>query len=108
MSAWIWLATAILFEVAGTTSLKISNGFSKGLPSLCTCVFYAVSFYTLAITLKTLDIGLSYAMWAGLGTALISCIGIIYFGETLSLIKAISIILIIAGVVGLNLTGTAH
>jgi small multidrug resistance pump len=108
MSAWIWLAVAILFEVAGTTSLKISNGFSKGLPSLCTCVFYAISFYMLAITLKSLDVGLSYAMWAGLGTALISCIGVLYFGEPISLIKVISLILIIAGVVGLNLTGNMH
>lgn len=107
MNTWVWLIIAIVFEVAGTTSLKISNGFSKGWPSLFTALFYAASFYLLALTLKKLDVGIAYAMWSGLGTALIACVGIYYFGEVLSLIKVISIILIIVGVIGLNLSG-AH
>ncbi|MFI5342749.1 MAG: DMT family transporter [Chlamydiales bacterium] len=108
MSAWLWLLVAILFEVAGTTCLKLSSGLSKTIPALLTGVFYVISFSTLAITLKSLEVGLAYAIWAGLGTALIALIGVLYFGESLSLVKILSILLIIAGVVGLNLSGGVH
>lgn len=108
MKTWIWLALAILFEVAGTTFLKISDGFNKTLPSVFTFVFYAISFSFLACALRKIDVGVAYAIWSGLGTALIAGIGFLYFGESLTLIKVISLILIIAGVIGLNLTGNLH
>ena len=102
---WIYLGFAILFEVAGTTSMKLSEGFSKLLPSILMVVFYIVSFALMALALKKLEVGMTYAIWAGLGTALIAVIGVLYFKEPMSALKAASILLIIAGVVGLNLSG---
>jgi len=102
---WIYLGFAIVFEVAGTTSMKLSEGFSKLLPSTLMVVFYIVSFALMALALKKLEVGMTYAIWAGLGTALIAVIGVLYFKEPMSALKAASILLIIAGVVGLNLSG---
>lgn len=108
MSAWLWLIIAILFEVAGTMSLKLSFGLTRLIPSLFVFIFYSISFTTLAFALKRLDLSLTYAIWAGLGTALIAIIGIFYFNEPFSLLKMISILLIIIGVIGLNLAGGVH
>lgn len=108
MNAWVWLMIAILFEVAGTTALKVSAGLSKVVPSLLVLFFYIISFSSLAFSLKTFEVGLAYAIWSGLGTALIAIIGIYYFGESISWMKICSIALIIAGVVGLNLSGGVH
>ena len=105
---WFWLIIAILFEVAGTVSLKISDGLTKTIPSILTVLFYVLSFYVLAYTLKKMDVGLAYAIWAGLGTAIIAFVGVIYFGEPVSITKVISIILIVTGVIGLNLAGGIH
>ena len=102
---WIYLGFAILFEVAGTTSMKLSEGFSKLLPSTLMAVFYIVSFALMALALKKLEVGMTYAIWAGLGTALIAVIGVLWFKEPMNALKAVSILLIIAGVVGLNLSG---
>ena len=102
---WIYLGFAIVFEVAGTTSMKLSDGFSKLLPSTMVVLFYIVSFALMALALKRLEVGMTYAIWAGVGTALIAIIGVIYFKEPMNLIKVVSILLIIAGVVGLNLSG---
>lgn len=106
--AWLWLFIAIIFEVAGTTSLKISAGLSRLFPSILVFIFYSISFATLSFALKNLEISLAYAIWAGLGTALIALIGVGYFNESLSILKVISIILIILGVIGLNLAGSVH
>jgi small multidrug resistance pump len=102
---WVYLGFAIAFEVAGTTSMKLSEGFSKLLPSTLMVVFYIVSFALMALALKKLEVGMTYAIWAGLGTALIAVIGVLWFKEPMSVLKAVSILLIIAGVVGLNLSG---
>lgn len=101
---WVWLFIAIICEVIGTTSLKLSYGFSKLVPSLSTIIFYCLSFYSLSIALKTMDIGVAYSIWSGLGTAIVALIGIYLFGEPLGMLKIISILLIIIGVVGLNLS----
>ena len=106
MSAWVWLTMAIVFEVAGTMSLKISYGLTKTVPSILTGVFYLICFYSLAISLKTLDVSLAYAIWAALGTALIATLGIVYFGEPMSLWKAIFLTVIIVGVIGLHLSNS--
>jgi len=103
MSAWIWLTIAISFEIAATSCLKLSLGLTRLVPTILTLVFYTISFLSLAITLKTLEIGIAYAIWSGVGTALITLIGIAFFDESMSLIKIGSIFLIILGVVGLNL-----
>lgn len=106
MNHWLVLAGAIVLEISGTVSMKLSDGFTKLVPSILIFVFYAVSFVLLTIALKKIDISIAYAVWSGLGTALIAIIGFIYFKEPFSLLKVLSIFLIIAGVVGLNLGGS--
>ena len=108
MVYWFFLMSAIIFEVAGTISMKLSAGFTKLMPSVLIFVFYTASFAMLTLTLKKFEVGMVYAVWAGLGTALIATIGILYFRETVSFVKIISIMLIITGVVGLNLSGAKH
>ncbi|MBA2680904.1 MAG: multidrug efflux SMR transporter [Ktedonobacteraceae bacterium] len=103
----VFLILAILSEVAGTTSLKLSEGFSRLIPSIAVVVFYGLSFTFLSFTLKRLEVGTVYAVWSGAGTALIATIGILWFKEPLTAIKVGSLILIVLGVVGLNLNG-AH
>jgi len=105
---WVYLLIAIAFEVMGTTSMKLSEGFSKLVPSAAVVVFYLLSLGMLTLTLKKLDMSIAYAIWAGVGTALIAGIGVFYFKEPMTALKLGSISLIIAGVVGLNLTGGAH
>lgn len=102
---WIYLGCAIAFEVAGTTSMKLAEGFSKLLPSVLMVAFYIISFALMTLALKKLEVGMSYAIWAGIGTALIAIVGVFWFKEPMTLLKGISIALIIAGVVGINLSG---
>ncbi|GGQ96929.1 DMT family transporter [Streptomyces asoensis] len=104
---YLTLAGAIAAEVAATTAMKYSDGFSRLWPSLLTAAGYVVSFLLLAQTLKTVGIGTAYAIWAGVGTATIAVIGLALFGESLTLTKAAGILLIVGGVVVLNLGG-AH
>ena len=104
MQAWFFLILAIVFEVLGTTAMKLSDGYTKLIPSIAMFVFYILSLVALTFALKRFDVSVAYAIWAGLGTALISIIGFVYFKESMSLIKVISIGLIILGVVGLHLT----
>lgn len=107
MTAYVFLLGAILSEVAGTLALKFSDGFSKLVPSVIVVIAYALSFFLLSYALKKLGIGTAYAIWSGLGTALVVMMGIILFKEDASLIKILSVMLIILGVIGLNL-GKAH
>jgi small multidrug resistance pump len=90
-------------EVIGTTNMKLSDGFTKTLPSILMFVFYGFSFAFLTLALKKIDLSLSYAIWSGVGTALIATIGILYFKEPVTAIKIGSIALIVIGVVGLAL-----
>ena len=108
MQHWLFLAGAIVFEVAGTVSMKLSEGFTKLIPSIMVAVFYLISLAALTFALKKIDVSLAYAIWAGVGTAIIASVGIIYFKEPATAIKIISIGLIIAGVIGLNLSGAKH
>jgi small multidrug resistance pump len=101
---WIYLLLAILLEVAGTTAMKFSDGFARIIPSILVGVFYLVSLGMMIMAVKTLEVGLVYAIWSGLGTVIIT--GIVYFGESFSMIKAGSIALIILGVVGLQLSSS--
>ncbi|MGW2744289.1 DMT family transporter [Streptomyces sp. NPDC001450] len=104
---YLLLAGAIAAEVAATTAMKFSEGFSRLGPSLVTALGYLVSFALLARTLKTVSIGTAYAIWSGVGTATIAVIGLMLFGEGLSATKVAGILLIVGGVVVLNLGG-AH
>jgi len=108
MNHWILLVVAIALEVAGTTSMKLSDGLTKLTPSVLIFVFYAASFWAFTIALRKIDISIAYAIWSGVGTALIASIGIVYFREPVTTLKIISLLLIIIGVVGLNLNGARH
>jgi len=101
--SWVYLMLAIIMEVIGTTNMKLSQGFTKTLPSILVFVFYIVSFAFLTLALKKLDISITYAIWSGVGTALIAAIGFLYFKEPVTAIKIGSLALIVIGVVGLAL-----
>jgi small multidrug resistance pump len=101
------LSFAIAAEVAGTTAMKFSDGFSRLWPSLVTVAGYVVAFVLMAQALKSMSVGTAYAIWAGAGTAAVAAIGMMFLGEGLNLAKVAGIALIIAGVVVLNLGG-AH
>ena len=100
---WILLFVAILLEVAGITSMKLSRGFAELVPSIAVPVFYVLSAAAVILALKRLDLSVTYAIWSGVGTALAAMIGIAYFREPLTLIKVASLALVILGVVGLSL-----
>jgi len=102
--AWILLFVAILLEVAGITSMKLSRGFAEPLPSIAVPVFYVFSALAVILALKRLELSTAYAIWSGVGTALAAMIGVAYFREPLSLFKIDSLLLVI-GVVGLSLAG---
>ena len=103
MQHWLILAGAIALEVAGTTSMKLSEGFTRLAPSVLIFVFYGLSFVALTLSLKRIELSVAYAVWSGLGTALIALVGIVFFRESLTALKVASLLLIVAGVVGLNL-----
>ncbi|MGH3450070.1 MAG: DMT family transporter [Haloechinothrix sp.] len=100
MGAYALLAIAIAAEVAGTVSLKLSEGFAKPVPSLFVIVGYGVAFFALARALKVgMPVGVAYAIWAAAGVALIAAIGVLFLGETLTVPTVTGLALIIAGVV---------
>jgi small multidrug resistance pump len=105
--AWVYLGLAILFEVAGTTSLKMSEGFTRLLPSLLIFPAYGISLALLAVAVKTVPISVAYAVWAAVGTALIAAIGILWFREPATPAKLVFIGVIVIGVIGLHLSDSA-
>ncbi|MFY9609380.1 MAG: multidrug efflux SMR transporter [Blastocatellia bacterium] len=105
---WIYLVLAIVLEVSGTTCMKLSEGFTKLVPSILLFMFYTLSLGMLTLALKKIDVSVAYAVWSGMGTALIATIGVLWFKEPMTALKLISLALIIIGVVVLNLSGGAH
>jgi small multidrug resistance pump len=105
MSGWWLLMLAIASEVMGSSALKASQGFSKLLPSLLVVLGYGSAFYLLSQSLKTIPLSVAYAVWSGLGTALIALLGWLVFKEPMNGPMVLGIALIIAGVVLLNLVG---
>ncbi|RCK21983.1 DMT family transporter [Thalassospira lucentensis] len=102
MIAWVYLFIAIGLEVIGTVSLKFSNGFTDWRFSVITLVVYGLSFWVLSLTLRVIPIGTAYAVWAGLGTAAIAVIGLVFFKEPMTVMKGVFLLMIIGGVVGLK------
>jgi small multidrug resistance pump len=100
--AWMLLSVAIVLEVAGTTCMKLSYGFTRPLPSVAMFVFYGLAFTCNTFATKTLDLSVTYAVWSGVGTIATACIGIFYFKEAATALKLVSISLIVAGVFGLH------
>lgn len=103
--AWVLIVVAGLFEVAMAYSLKLSDGFSSVPPSVAFVVFAVLSFGLLSLALKSLEVGTAYAVWTGIGAVGTAALGMVVLGEDVSPLKIISIVLILAGVVGLNLAG---
>ena len=102
--SWIILFLAGLFEIAWAIGLKYSEGFTKLTPSIITIITMFISFYLLSLALKSLPLGTAYAVWVGIGTVGTVIAGIMLFGESMSLIRVISILFILIGIVGLKFT----
>ncbi len=101
---WLVLAIGIIFEVLGTICMKYAEGFTKLVPSVLVFLFYAISLAVLVFVLEKMEVGIAYAIWASAGTALIAVIGMIWFHENVSVLKLVSISLIIIGILGLELS----
>ena len=105
--AWVLLVVAGVFETAFAVSLKNSEGFSRLWWTLSFVVFAAASFGLLTIALRTLPVGTAYAVWTGIGAAGTAVVGMVFLGDPVGTVRILSILLIVAGVVGLNLAPSA-
>lgn len=103
MNNIIYLLLAIIFETSATTLLKVSEGFSKLLPTIASIILYILSFYCLSTCLKTVPIGIAYAIWSALGIVLVTVVGIFAFKQTPDWAAIIGILLIMIGIGVLNL-----
>ena len=101
---WVFLMAAIGLEVAGTTCMKLSEGFSKVVPSVLAFVLYGACLGMLTLAFEKLPVSVAYTVWGSVGTVLVVVIGLTVFDERLTAFQAVSIALIIAGVIGLNMT----
>jgi len=102
MQQWVFLSVAIVSEVIATSALKASEGFSRLWPSLIVATGYLFAFYFLSLTLKTIPVGVAYAIWSGAGVVLIALIAWIFFGQKLDIPAVIGLCLIVSGVVVIN------
>ncbi|MDO6442052.1 multidrug efflux SMR transporter [Marinobacter sp. 2_MG-2023] len=105
--SYLYLAIAIVAEVAGTAALKSSEGFTNLLPSIVVVVGYSIAFYFLSLVLKTIPVGVAYAIWSGAGIVLISVFGLAIFGQNLDLPAIVGMALIIIGIVIMNVFSTS-
>ena len=103
MSNWVYLAVAIVAEVIATSALKASEGFSRLMPSLVVVGGYGIAFFCLSLTLRTIPVGIVYAIWSGVGIVLIALAGYFVFGQVLDAPALIGMGLIVAGVLVVNL-----
>ncbi len=100
--AYIYLTIAIIAEVIGTASLKASEGFTRLMPSIATVLGFGIAFFSLSLVLKTIPVGIAYAIWAGAGIVLVTAIGYVWFRQALDWPAVAGIALIVAGVVVIN------
>lgn len=108
MNAWILLIVAGLLETAFAVSLKLSDGFSRLPWTVAFVVFAAGSFTLLSIALRSLPVGTAYAVWTGIGAVGTAIVGMIAFSEPVTVLRLVSLCLVVAGIVGLQLASTAH
>jgi len=99
---YVYLAVAILSEVVGTSFMKLADGFTKPIPSFVTVFSYALAFYFLSLTLRTVPVGVAYAIWSGVGIVLIAAVAWVFQGQQLDLPAMLGMALILAGVIVLN------
>ena len=107
MKQWIFLSVAIVSEVIGTSALKATGEFTRLWPSVIVVFSYFSAFYFLTLTLRTIPIGIAYAIWSGVGVALITLVGWLFYKQTLDVPAFVGITLIVAGVVVLNVFSRA-
>jgi small multidrug resistance pump len=105
MQNWLYLSLAIVFEIVGTMANKLSDGMTRKGPTVVVVVCYVACFFLFSKAIRTIELGTAYAVWSGVGMAALAVIGAMAFGDTVTPRKILSLLLIIAGVVGLNLGG---
>lgn len=108
MHPWFMLAIAIAAELGATTALKLSDGFTRPVPSALVVAGYGLAFYLLAQVLKTQEVGIVYAIWSGAGLAIIALIGVLFMGESVTPYKVAGLVAILTGVVLLNMAERAQ
>lgn len=106
--AWVLVVVAGLLETGFAVCLKLSHGFTRLFPTMAFAAFALASFGLLTLALRRLDVGPAYAVWTGLGAAGTAVYGMVFLGDVVSTLKIVSITMVIAGVVGLQLSGSGH
>jgi len=106
--AWIYLVIAGLFECGWAIGLKYTDGFTRVLPSVLTIAAMAISFLLLSLAMKTIPVGTAYAVWTGIGAIGVAALGMLLFGESKDLMRILSLLLIISGIVGLKLVSSSQ
>jgi small multidrug resistance pump len=104
--SWVILFFAIVFEVAGTLTLKFTEGMTRLWPTVLMFALYLASLFGLSVAVSRIPVGVAYAVWSGLGTLMVALIGVLWFKEQVTLLRTVSTLLIVVGVAGLYLTGT--
>lgn len=104
---WFLLAAAIAFEISGTTCMKLSEGFTRPLPTVGIFAFYVASISCLTLAVRVIDISVAYAIWSAVGIAVIATVGVVVFGEQMTMQRFAFLALIVIGVVGLQLSAPA-
>ena len=102
MQPWVFLSIAIISEVIATSCLKASEGFTRFWPSVVVVIGYLLAFYLLSLTLKTIPVGIAYAVWSGVGMVLIAMVGWLFLGQKLDMPAIIGLVFIITGVMVIN------
>ena len=104
--SWLVLFFAIVFEVAGTLTLKFTEGMTRLWPTVLMFAFYLVSLFGLSVAVSKIPVGTAYAVWSGVGTLMVAVLGIIWLKEEVTVLRSVSMLLIVIGVAGLYLTGS--
>lgn len=104
IQSWLFLAIAIVNEVIATSALKLSDGFTRPVPTIIVVVGYILAFYFLSLTLRCIPVGVAYAVWSGLGMVLVSVISLVLYGQKLDFAAILGMEFIIAGVIIMNLS----
>jgi small multidrug resistance pump len=104
--SWLILFFAIVFEVAGTLTLKFTEGMTRLWPTVLMFVFYLISLFGLSTAVAKIPVGTAYAVWSGLGTLMVALLGVLWLKEQVTLLRSVSMLLIVIGVAGLYLTGS--
>lgn len=102
--SWCYLFVAIITGVLGTINMKLSHGLKYSRPTILSLFFYVICFIALTLTLKHIELSVVYAVWSGLGTVIVSLVGIFHFGERASKRKALYLFLIIVGIIGIHVS----